>query len=389
MKPIISFITPVYNNTKYLRASIESILNQVSDDTPIEIIIVDDGSTDETPLLVDEIVTQDERIKAIHQENQWIYASFNNGIKVSKGEFFYILNSDDLLFDGAVYLLLEAVKKYDYPDVIWTKVFFQNVDSFQNVIDGYDINSLIVNDEYINSIQAIHEKWNFLQKSGVIVNQANLYKKKLWEKHHFKNDYYAGDTLFNISIADDITTMAVLSTPIYRYLSYGKSGFNASIGKCYGYEHEMFNEMMYSELSLLDKWGVEGASVEHVIFQRLRSVTYEIEQLAFDSCKLSNEDKINKIFTVIADTDLRRYFSIIGKEREYESRILTGTKKLIAQIGDHFEIPEFVEILIRYLPENHLDDIDDSIVDKDLVVTAIYDKNNRDEIGKVYYFTKW
>ena len=236
MSSIISFITPVYNNTKYLRAAIDSIMNQVDDDTPIEVIIVDDGSTDDTPRLVDEIAMTDPRITAIHQKNQWIYASFNNGIKVSSGEYFYILNSDDLLIDGSVKLLLDNIEKYDHPDVIWTKVLWQNVDDDQNVLDGYDMNELAKEDDFVSSKDLVHEKWHFLQLSRLIGNQANLYKKSLWHDHNFRNEYYAGDALFNTAIADDISSMLILSAPVYRYLSYGKSGLNASVGKCYGYD---------------------------------------------------------------------------------------------------------------------------------------------------------
>ena len=82
--PLISIITPVYNKEKYVANAIESVLSQSFD--AFEYIIIDDGSTDASPAIVDEYAKKDNRIKVIHQQNQWIYASFNNGIREASGE---------------------------------------------------------------------------------------------------------------------------------------------------------------------------------------------------------------------------------------------------------------------------------------------------------------
>ena len=91
-KPLISIITAVYNNEKYIRNAANSVLNQSFRD--IEYIIVDDGSTDRTPDIVNEIASKDARVKVIHQKNQWIFASYNNGIRQASGKYFYIINSE-------------------------------------------------------------------------------------------------------------------------------------------------------------------------------------------------------------------------------------------------------------------------------------------------------
>ena len=113
--PLISIITPVYNNEKYVKNAVESVLRQGFDD--YEYIIVDDGSTDNTPQIVDEIAGKDKRIRVIHQKNQWIYASFNNGIKEAAGKYVYILNSDDRMREGMLAKMVQIVKQYG-PDVV-------------------------------------------------------------------------------------------------------------------------------------------------------------------------------------------------------------------------------------------------------------------------------
>ena len=121
--PIISVIIPVYNKNKYLSVAVKSAIDQkLIYGEDIEVVIVDDGSTDGSSEMADKLAETDSRITVVHQENQWIYASFNNGIRKSRGEYVYILNADDKLADGSLQLLIDKISEYNHPDVIWTKI---------------------------------------------------------------------------------------------------------------------------------------------------------------------------------------------------------------------------------------------------------------------------
>lgn len=85
---LISIVMPVYNNERYFPLAVKSIIEQEYKD--FELIIIDDGSTDRTAIIADEIAATDSRIRVIHQSNQWVYASFNRGIEAAKGSI-YIL----------------------------------------------------------------------------------------------------------------------------------------------------------------------------------------------------------------------------------------------------------------------------------------------------------
>ena len=76
--PKISVVVPVYNNEKYLKKSIQSILNQTF--TDVEIILVDDGSTDSSGYICDEFVEKDSRCKVLHQNNAGVCAARNAGM---------------------------------------------------------------------------------------------------------------------------------------------------------------------------------------------------------------------------------------------------------------------------------------------------------------------
>lgn len=89
-----SVIIPVYNVEQYLQRCVESVLQQKTEN-PFEIILVDDGSTDCSGTLCDTLAGGDRRIRAIHQENKWLSAARNTGLKAACGEYVLFLDSDD------------------------------------------------------------------------------------------------------------------------------------------------------------------------------------------------------------------------------------------------------------------------------------------------------
>lgn len=101
----VSVVIPVYNVKPYLERCVQSVIRQTYKD--LEIILVDDGSTDGSGELCDQLATTDKRICVIHQENQGLSGARNTGIRNAKGEYIAFLDSDDewLLTDGLEELL--------------------------------------------------------------------------------------------------------------------------------------------------------------------------------------------------------------------------------------------------------------------------------------------
>ena len=90
----VSVIIPVYNVENYIRQCLDSVINQTLKD--IEIICIDDGSTDDSGVILDEYASKDSRIKVIHNSNQGAGPSRNLGIQMSCGKYLSILDSDDI-----------------------------------------------------------------------------------------------------------------------------------------------------------------------------------------------------------------------------------------------------------------------------------------------------
>jgi glycosyltransferase involved in cell wall biosynthesis len=96
----VSVVIPVYNTEKYVAATLHSIMEQDLKD--IEVIVVDDGSTDNSYTILKTISIQDNRIRLLQQRNQGQGAARNLGMKYATGEYIYFMDSDDLLSRNAV-----------------------------------------------------------------------------------------------------------------------------------------------------------------------------------------------------------------------------------------------------------------------------------------------
>ena len=92
-KGVISVVLPIYNVEKYLNRCIKSVINQSYKN--LEIILVDDGSPDKCPQIVDEYAKRDKRVVAVHQPNGGYGVAVNHGIELARGEYVGIIESDD------------------------------------------------------------------------------------------------------------------------------------------------------------------------------------------------------------------------------------------------------------------------------------------------------
>ena len=131
----LSFIVPVYNVEQYLRKCVESLIKQ--DYSDYEIILVDDGSTDESSKICDEFASIDNRwiddrytIRVIHQANGGLSAARNAGLKVAKGEYVCFVDSDDFWVENVLGGLMEQVEREEL-DVLRFK--------YQNVNEQYEV----------------------------------------------------------------------------------------------------------------------------------------------------------------------------------------------------------------------------------------------------------
>ena len=107
---LLSFIVPVFNTEEYLRQCLDSIISE--DNGDMEVILVDDGSTDSSGAICDEYAERySQIIRVIHQENQGLLLARRTGIKAAKGDYLAHVDADDYLMEGAVKTIIFAINK--------------------------------------------------------------------------------------------------------------------------------------------------------------------------------------------------------------------------------------------------------------------------------------
>lgn len=118
----VSVVIPVYNVEKYLEECLKSIINQSLND--IEIICINDGSTDNSLAILEEYENRDSRIRIISQENAGISCARNNGLSLSNGKYVYFMDSDDILEESALEELYELSEKHNLDLTIFKMINF-------------------------------------------------------------------------------------------------------------------------------------------------------------------------------------------------------------------------------------------------------------------------
>lgn len=109
-KPLVSIIIPVYKVEKYLRETVESVQKQTYEH--IEIVLIDDGSPDNSGALCDELAQNDKRIKVVHQSNSGVTKARKHGVDVATGEWIVFLDGDDQLLSNTIeYFITTALAK--------------------------------------------------------------------------------------------------------------------------------------------------------------------------------------------------------------------------------------------------------------------------------------
>lgn len=132
MKPLFSIIVPAYNASCYIERCIKSIINQTDND--YELIIVDDGSTDNTFKLCENFEQENKNIKIFHQENKGVVFARAKGVKESKGKYLIFCDSDDMIHKDTLKLIKNVIDKIE-PDMVTFKMS-NNLEQLEKVNIG-------------------------------------------------------------------------------------------------------------------------------------------------------------------------------------------------------------------------------------------------------------
>ena len=215
---MISVIVPIYNGEKTISKTIESILNNPFKD--FELLLVDDGSIDNTLSICNEYAENDERIIVLHQDNKGVSSARNYGMDNAKGEYYAFIDADDIIEKGYFEELYQYIDKNALD---WVECAFQIEEKDHTITHSYFKNDLIARDKELESIVLPHL---FYSKYASIwlhtsAPYGSLYRASKIKELRFNEEIEFGeDILFNYEWVHYISSYGFINKPLYHVLKY-------------------------------------------------------------------------------------------------------------------------------------------------------------------------
>lgn len=207
-KELISVVVPVYNIDSYLKKCVNSIRMQTYHN--LQIILVDDGATDNSPAICDAMAEEDSRIQVIHKKNGGLSDARNAGIELAEGEYITFVDGDDWIEPGMYENMLSAIKYFNTPICIcrYKQIFAHNIkDDSQNfavVFEGQEALESFLMEEDDICIQ--NAAWN------------KLYRRELMGELRFPTGKYYEDIVYTTRLLARSQRTVYLDLALYNYV---------------------------------------------------------------------------------------------------------------------------------------------------------------------------
>ena len=190
---LVSIIVPVYNVEKFVEKCVKSLMNQTHKN--IEIILVDDGSPDHSPEIIDRIAAEDQRVHVIHQQNRGVSAARNAGLQCASGEYVMFVDGDDWVDSDYVSYFLMLVS--------------ENGSLIGMNKNNYSTGKIKTNEEryVVKAETAIEAVWNKIYSRRLLVDNNISFDPTIW---------YGEGMLFNIQCLQYVDTVAIGEKSVYH-----------------------------------------------------------------------------------------------------------------------------------------------------------------------------
>lgn len=228
-KPLVSVIVPVYNAEKYLPTCLDSICNQTLQE--LEIIVVDDGSTDGSGRIADDYAVKDKRVRVIHQRNGHLSVARNAGLSVIKGDFVSFIDADDwinkemlesmytTMVSNSLDLVITGVR-VEYPSE--NRFYYQQTNAYLEAKTWEEIKTLYFK---LKELCLFNYAWNKLYRVSFLrANSLSFTVEPPYE-----------DESFNMEVFMKVSSIGVLPDTPYHYMRYDNGSIVAS------YKADMLN----------------------------------------------------------------------------------------------------------------------------------------------------
>lgn len=278
MDDLVSIIVPVYNVEAYLEKCLDSMLDQTYSN--IEIVLINDGSTDNGPKICDEYAKKDSRVKVIHKANSGVSDTRNIGLEAAKGSYVTFVDSDDWIEKDYVENLYRAIieNKADYATCGYNRVYGNKSEKINSSGETITYSAR----EYLIKLLNVQSSYGFCH--------MKLIKKDIIKDTKFYKGLVVGeDALFNIELCKNITKAVVLEQPLYNY----RFNANSVVRK---YDENYMNKYQES-MEIMNNYIMKEYKEDKEIRQNLYNyVAYHILLVAVNYCfNPNNKNKIKSL----------------------------------------------------------------------------------------------
>ncbi len=296
---MVSIIVPVYNAEKYLAECVESILGQTYQD--IECVLIDDGSTDTSPIICDRFARQDPRVAFFRQENSGVSAARNHGLQVAKGDMILFADSDDVLKNSMVAEMTEIMESQQADCVVCGIAFFS--DSIADASEETPPRAMLQGSDAAVFFAA--------EYSATLMNSPcnKLYKKTLIHCEFDASIDLGEDLLFNLQYFRSISSIAYLDKALYCY----RRNIAGSLSvKLRANMYEIANRLYKACMAYLNIY--EGAfqtsKLSYFHFKNLQLATLGVVQI-----EKTKKDKLNRLREICCDTVTKKALVDLKKDQ--------------------------------------------------------------------------
>ena len=218
VEELVSVIVPVYNTKLYLRRCIESLLHQSYE--KLEVILIDDGSTDGTSALCDELQIEDERIHVLHKKNAGQGLARNDGIAIAKGEYISFVDSDDYMEHCSYEIILN--KMIETGADLCAFSYLQQ-DAEGKVLNHANVTLNMYNEKDIRSKFLLHFFGDSMDDDNLrgVSSCMSVYRSDIIRDHGIsfqsEREVFSEDTLFNLDYCKYVKKVITLPDMLYHY----------------------------------------------------------------------------------------------------------------------------------------------------------------------------
>ncbi|WP_281288467.1 glycosyltransferase [Saccharibacillus brassicae] len=221
LKPLVSVIVPVFNVEHYLGRCLDSLLAQTLEN--IEIIVIDDGSTDGSPAVAREYEKRDERIQVIRQENRGLSGARNTGLDAASGEFVGFVDSDDWILPKTFETMYRSAQKHEADLCACDYTLAYEDGRLEHGVLGLRSEKLELPlfglDKFWNDKRYSVVVWNKIYRRSIIQSQALRFESN--------RRVFSEDVLFNLCFLKHAGVCSAVSESFYCYFQRGDSLMNS------------------------------------------------------------------------------------------------------------------------------------------------------------------